>query len=208
MRVTMKKGNPLSLTIVPYLKTISLIIPLLLTLFVFFWGGSNRGLVQAADLREYDLKAAFVYNFALFAEWPSQTFSSPDSPIHLLVIGDKEITPPFLKIKGKKIGNRSLDVDFINPYQREIDSVVLSSAHIIFFCQNVTPIYFEYILNQISTNPTLTMGERKDFISNGGMVNFFEKNRRLLFEVHYDRVRKHRIQLSSRLLNLAIIIDD
>ena len=183
---------------------------LIATLFLFgtILGHPWRDNLHAANLGEYDLKAAFVYNFSLFIEWPPDTFTTLDDPINVLVVGGEEIKAPFLKISGKKCGQRALDIIFFNPKKNTMENRVFRDVHILFFSKDCPMHLYKNLMAQLTNQPTLTIGERNDFISNGGMVNFFKKNNRLLFEIHHDRVRNHHIRLSSRLLKLAIIVTD
>ena len=164
--------------------------------------------LHAANLGEYDLKAAFVYNFSLFIEWPPDTFTTLDDPINVLVVGGAEIKAPFLKISGKKCGQRALNIIFFNPKKNTMGNRAFQNVHILFFSKASPMPLYKSLMAQLTDQPTLTIGERNDFISNGGMVNFFKKNNRLLFEIQHDRVKNHHIRLSSRLLKLAIIVTD
>ncbi|WP_080805367.1 YfiR family protein [Desulfamplus magnetovallimortis] len=189
-----------------------------------FPGNHLKGNLHAANLSEYDIKAAFVYNFCLFTEWPADTCPAPDTPIYLLVVGNDDLRDSFLKINGKKAGKRTLDVTFFNPredilynpredtlfnpHENTVDEKALRRFHMVFFSEDVDAKFLTEMIMVIGDYPVLTLGETRDFIQKGGMVNFFEKNMRLLFEVHNNRVMTSHIRLSSRLLKLAIIVTD
>ena len=183
---------------------------LIATLFLFgtLLGHPWRKNLHAANLGEYDLKAVFVYNFSLFVEWPPSTFATSDDPINVLVVGGEEIKAPFLKISGKKCGQRPLEIIFFNPQKNTMENETFQDIHILFFSKDSPTHLYKNLMTQLMDQPILTIGERNDFISNGGMVNFFKKNNRLLFEIHHDHVMNHHIRLSSRLLKLAIIRTD
>jgi hypothetical protein len=63
----------------------------------------------AQPVGEYHLKAAFLFNFAKFVEWPAESFRRSTDPIFICVIGDSEITGPLEEaVKGKLVGERRL----------------------------------------------------------------------------------------------------
>ncbi len=163
------------------------------------WGDLT---VSAANTSEYKVKAAFVLNFALFTEWPEQSFSSETAPIIVCVLGDRALTQAFESINGKKVGKRILQVTTTPPHDAR------SSCHIIFFGKNVYTKIVLRTLTSVRKNPVLTIGEKDTFIDLGGAIHFFMKKGRLRFGVNTTVIEEQNLRLSSRLLKIAVLTSD
>jgi hypothetical protein len=162
---------------------------------------SFGGVFSYADTgEEYAVKAAFVLNFAKFTQWPEDSFASPDS-FSLCVIGDNSVKRGFQTIDGKKAGNRSLHVNFL----AEIDD--LDRCNMLFVGGDVDRVSLLRIFASVKGEHVLTIGEMKNFASDGGVINFISKNKKLRFEINRETADQQKIKISSRLLNLAIIVN-
>lgn len=150
--------------------------------------------------QEYAVKAAFVLNFAKFTQWPEEAFENPDS-FSLCVIGGKSLTEGFQTIDGKKVDDRSLRVDFVS----EADD--FDKCNMLFVGKDIDRSALLRIFASVTEKPVLTIGEVKDFAMLGGVINFVRKKGKLRFEVNRDTSLKQKIQISSRLLKLAIIVN-
>lgn len=162
--------------------------------------------LNAASMRRYDIRAAFVFNFALLTQWPPDAFQSPADPVNLLVFGNRRVRKAFLKIDGRKIGKRTLKVSFVDKSTMEKEK--LDPFHIIFISKKNSSSAVKAVFEIFRDQNVLTIGERRDFLKLGGMVRFFNRKGRLYFKVHLNRVVQRGIRLSSRLLNLAVIVND
>ena len=153
----------------------------------------------AAEIEEYRVKAAFLFNFAKFVQWPPQAFKSADGPIELCLLGPN----PFgswldQTVQGKIAGNRAFVV-------REIrDAQQASGCHIVFvsaagWTQSLA------VLRDINPCCALTVGESAEFIASGGMINLRLENARVRVEINPDAAERARLRISSKLLSLAEI---
>ncbi len=160
------------------------------------WTMSNA---WADDLSEEKIKAAFTYNFARYTTWPDDAFVEPSSPIELLVFGDETIRKAFAGIHQKHVGKRKLVVRFTES---------ADTVHMIFFGRMVDAAQLAQALEAAKGKAILTIGEKPDFIRHGGAVNIFKKNDRFHFEINPKTVDRQGVKLSSRLMKLAILVEN
>lgn len=153
-----------------------------------------------APSREYQVKAAFLYNFTQFVEWPGSSFASGDAPLVIGVAGPSDPFEGALEqaMAGKTAGHRPIVVKhFESPAQ-------LEPCHLLF-----VPHSREDWLPKASQaqggRPCLTVGETDDLMEKGGTIAFFTEDGKLRFEVNEEAVEKAGLKVSSKLLKLAKI---
>ena len=159
-----------------------------------------------ADLlptREYRLKAAFLYNFAKFVEWPAEASSDEKSAFILGVLGENDPFGPALEsIRGKTVRGRTLTIKRFEGLQD------LAACHILFIASSEKE-QLEGALEFLEGSSVLTVGEMERFAEMGGIINFVVKKNRLRFEINLDAGRRAGLEISSQLLNLAdSVVDD
>jgi hypothetical protein len=168
-----------------------------LLLFVALWPAAAYP--QAG---EYELKAAFLYNFTQFVEWPESAFSAPDSPFQLCIVGND----PFGRILDDIV-----TTEFVNKHPivvRRIQDVENTTAcHMVFVAQQ-TDIAFESVLRSIGDRPILVVGDLPQFAEKGGTIAFRVVNRRIRLEVNLSAARTANLKISSKLLRLSTIVED
>ena len=151
---------------------------------------------------EYRIKAAFLYNFTLYAEWPPESFAKPDSPIVLAVAGEDPFGNELdAAVRGKTVKGRSIEV---HRYARAGD---IDPCHLLFL-DNAEARNLPQILRRFEDLPPLTIGETEDFTRAGGSVRFFVEGNKVRFEVNTDAVARARVRMSSKLLSLAKVVRD
>lgn len=169
----------------------------LIVLWVFLLGASLQA--QDAQLTESDLKAAFLFQFAKFADWPNDAFAKDDSPIEIGVLGDEEFAETLKTLLDKKKAHgRSFIV------RRASSQQEARKCHMLFFREPDTR-KLAPMLDTIRQLPILTVGESNDFMNQGGMLNFFFEDKQLRFEVNPVPVQAARLTVSSQLMRLARI---
>ena len=151
---------------------------------------------------EYQVKAAFLYNFAYFTRWPAESFAKEDSPILVGVVG----ADPFGKsldsaLRGKLIGKHPFQI------KRFADVKRLEACHVLFICASVRK-DLERILETTRGRSALVISEMNGVLGKGGIINFFIEERRVRFAIHIDEARRARLKISSHLLKLAKIVKD
>ena len=172
---------------------------MLVLLFLLPWFPTQAQ--QLPKLSEYKLKAAFLYKFALFVDWPVEAFADSSSPYVLGLLG----TDPFGKnideiLKDKKIKGKSIIIKRYDNYTQ------INDCHILFIS------YSEYrklklIFKHLRTAPILTVSEADGFARKGGIINFIHGNNKIRFEINHAKALAHKLNISSKLLRLARIIE-
>ena len=165
--------------------------------------GDVRG--AAADspsFSEYQVKAAFLYNFARFVEWPTNAFPDDRAPILLGIVGDDPFGGALEQlVKGKTINGREL---VLKRVARQQD---LREFHMLFVCSSEVR-YLPQILESLKGKCVLTVGETKGFAQTGGVINFTLEENKVHFEINVDTAERSRLKISSKLLALAKVVKD
>lgn len=154
-------------------------------------------LISRAAMSETEVKAAFLYNFAKFVEWPAEAFSSETAPIQLAVLGDEDVTAKLkMLLSDKKAHGRSFEVKrILNPQDaKTCQMVYVTSAE--------SRRAFQ-VLEATRKLPVLTIGESDQFIDLGGMINFVFEDTQLRFEINPETAERVKLEISSKLLRLA-----
>ena len=156
---------------------------------------------DSAVSREYAIKAAYLYQFGRYVQWPTNTFSSDDSP---LVIGLLR-TDPFGDIlqkiaRTKRIEGRPITV---RQFASMADYV---PCHILFVASSVSPEERAAAIQKVRGTPVLLVGEDPGFAKQGGTVNFFQEENRIRFEINAEAAKRDQLKISSKLLSLAKIV--
>lgn len=158
----------------------------------FIWAGQ--------EVEEYQVKAAYLYNFAKFVDWPAQAFISPASPISICVLGEDPFGGTLQEVvRGKTAGGRVLMV------RTASDMSSARGCHVLF----ISAVEWKTnrpALGHLAGGGVLTVGESPGFTTGGGIVGFKLEGRRVRFEINVEAARQAQLQISSKLLSLAEIV--
>ncbi len=160
-----------------------------------FAGGHARA--QDSTPSEYQVKAAFIWNFAKFIDWPPPSFSSPDGPLTIGVLGDNPLSETLGEfLKGKTANNRPL----VAKQCRTLDEA--KTCHVLFVSASESKRLPE-ILAELSKSSVLTVSETDQFIKEGGMINFFREGNKFRFQINDQAARSAGLKIASKLLELS-----
>ncbi|HEY4248508.1 MAG TPA: YfiR family protein [Lacunisphaera sp.] len=167
----------------------------LVLLVAFFCAATLSG----QSSREYDIKAAFLYNFITFTDWPADAFGSPDSPYVIGVLGNDPFGPVLDQIvNGEKIKSRPLVV------RRFRNIADIHHCHILFISASE-----EYrlpeILRWLRGQPVLTVADIPGFAEAGGDIGFLSGTRVKLV-MNPVAIQSANLSVSSKLLRLAQLV--
>jgi hypothetical protein len=152
------------------------------------------------DRTEYQVKAAFLYNFAKFVEWPADTFKNANSPINICILGASSIGPILEEtVRGKLVEGRALAV-------RELAGSGLSAGCQILFVSAAEQKHLRAIVEVTKSSNLLTVGETVTFAADGGVVGFNLDHGRVRFDINLQAAQLQRLQISSKLLSLATTV--
>ena len=159
------------------------------------------GLATSAPRDEYELKAAFVLNFAKLVQWPDGALGNA-AAFDVAVMAD---TDQYASI-ARRLDGKSAAGHLVEP-RRAVSLDQLSGAHIIFVTRD-SGVGAEDVVSATRGKSVLLIGESRDFARRGGAINFYTEQRRVRFEVNPEAVKQAGLQISSRLLSVARIVEN
>ncbi len=150
---------------------------------------------------EYQVKAAFLYHFAEFTEWPAGAFDSPGSPFVIGILGPD----PFGKdlertIGGKEIRNHPIRLLRLG----SLDDA--SQCHIVFVSRSSGADSNTHRL--LERAGILSIGEAPDFLKAGGMIRLQMRENKVRFAVNAVAAERAGLRISSKLLRLGLKVED
>jgi hypothetical protein len=151
--------------------------------------------------REYAIKAAYLYQFGRYVQWPDSAFANERSPLVIGVLG----VDPFNGIldeiaRTKRIEGRQI---VIRRFQTMAE---YKPCHILFVSASVTPEQKAAAFEKAQGSPLLLVGEEPGFAEHGGKINFFLDENKVRFEINMEVAKQDRLKISSKLLSLAKIV--
>jgi len=147
--------------------------------------------------REYEIKSAYLYNFAKFVEWPAAAFADKQAPLVIGVLGHG----PFGDSLERTIGRRTVRERPV--VVRRVESVEeAQKCHIVFIPAAERKTTRQFILG-LGRSPVLTVGEITDFCRFGGGIGFVREADHVRFEVNLAAAHAAGLTLSSQLLQVA-----
>jgi hypothetical protein len=149
---------------------------------------------------EYQVKAAFLYSFARYVQWPSDAFAGPSDPFVVGVLGED----PFGRILDDTLAGKSV-LDRPIRVRRYGTAEEAAGAHIVFVGEGDEGERVR-ILRTLRGRAVLSAGEGQGFAKSGGIVGFTTQDHRIRFEINLARADEARLKISSQLLKLATIV--
>lgn len=149
----------------------------------------------ADNSREYQLKAAYLLNFARFVYWPEQSFVSDESAFTICVYGDNPFDGALSGLSSKQINNRPIEMRFFK--QGKADT----QCQIAFFPETAQTIYAS-IKDHLPPH-VLTVSEYPGFSEDGGMIEFIQVDNKIRFEINLTSSTENGIKYRSQLLEVA-----
>ena len=152
------------------------------------------------EIAEYEVKAAYLYNFAKFVDWPPHSFANSGSPIVICVLGEDPFGGALREaVHGKTVAGRRLAV-------REITALLGARGCHILFIGSGEWRRSHPALSNLSGSGLLTVGETAGFTASGGIIGLKLEGGRIRFQINLEAARQAPIQISSKLLSLAEIV--
>lgn len=153
-------------------------------------------------VKEYTLKAAFLYNFLKYTTWPEESFEKEDSPIVLGVVGKDPFGSVLDKVLEKKsVGKRAI---VIRRFEKVAD---VKDVHALFLGELSTKDRATLYAALAETH-VLTLGDSRGMASADGCVaSFFLNDGKVRFEVSTKATSRAGLTISSQLLKLAEIVE-
>lgn len=151
----------------------------------------------AAAQAEQQVKAAFLYKFASYVEWPEAAFARPDAPFTIAVLGDDAVSAELEQVvAGRTVNDRRIAVRRV----KAGDS--LTGTHVLFI-GNAESGRLAQLLPNAATQSILSVTETEGALAQGSVINFVIADRRVRFEISLQSAERSKLRLSSRLLAVA-----
>lgn len=143
-----------------------------------------------------EVKAAYLYKFASFVEWPDGAFASADAPIVFGVVGAEAVYAELVRLlAGRTAQGRPLAARRVAPGD------LLDGLHVLFIGTGVAPP--AAWLQRAQNRPLLVVTDRTLGLDAGAALNFVLAQDRLRFEASLPAIDRSGLRVSSRLLALA-----
>jgi hypothetical protein len=150
------------------------------------------------------VKAAFLFRFAQFVEWPPDTFKEPNEPFTYCTIGEDPFHGALERtLTGKTIEQRPLRVQHLNGGGAGPNSGKIGQCQVLFVGGPADRKHVAETLASTASLPILTVGEADQFAENGGAIGFCTEDNKIRFEVNLDAAGKAGLKISAKLLALA-----
>jgi hypothetical protein len=171
---------------------------LISVLRILFLLAAGTASAQDSNPTEYQIKSAFLFNFAKFVEWPSSAFPHTNSPIIIGIVGEN----PFgdilaTTIRDKTVNDRPLVIKEFQP------PLSTTNFHIVFISTSEKS-RLPVLLQTLRESSALTVGEMERFTESGGMINFVWEGNKVRFQVNEAAAKSAGLKISSKLLSLSV----
>ncbi len=151
--------------------------------------------------REPEIKAAYLYNFGRYVDWPAGAVGPREFVIG--VVGESPIIPPLATIAGtKKVNDRTIT---IRRFRAEKD---FQQCQLLFIPAGQDPKLAAAILKAAANTPTLVVGEDPEFAVQHGHIGFYSAQNNVKFEINHKSAGKAGLKISAKLLNLGRIVGE
>ncbi len=183
--------------VIPVFRTVFLI---LVALALWISASPEEAHAQSVNIREYQIKAAFLFNFLQFVKWPPTTFTTSNAPFKIGILGDDPFGSALDDtVEGEVINGHRLTV-VRSPRVEELEDCQMV------FVSSSESDHLDEILADLRSKPILTIGEVEDFARKGGDIDFYLAGGRVRFEINPQSARQCGLQISSQLLALGRIV--
>jgi len=170
-------------------------------LLLLAFSGSTLADQEEENKKEYSVKAAFIYNFSKFIDWP-ELASQKSNEFNICIIGSNPFEKETLsKLSTKKTKAKNVKFLNISPYEK------LPPCYIVFINTPENTVR-QGIIRASKKHNVLTVSDQENFTSNGGAIELFTSNRKVRFKINLAATKRAGLEVSSKLLNLAIKVEN
>lgn len=154
-------------------------------------------LAADASPKEYQVKAAYLYNFTKFIDWPDSAFASASAPITICVLGDD----PFEGVLDKAIGGKQVKGRALSLRKVEEDT---TGCQILFIAGSEEGKVGDIL--SAASGPVATVSEVDGFAEQGGVLNFALKGSKVKVELNMDAAERAGLKVSGKLQQVAVAV--
>ena len=155
---------------------------------------------QGRKSTEYDVKAAYLYNFGKFIRWPASLLPASHDTFAICVLGKNPFGEALDRtVKGESIEGKRLEVRYLGGVSE------MGGCRIVFL-SNSEERRVDAVLAEVGKRPILTVSDIPDFVDRGGDIEFVEVGDKIRFKVNLGAAEKAGLSLSSELLKVAVAV--
>jgi len=173
-----------------------------------------RSRAESAPSREYKVKAAFLFNFLKFVDWPNGKAADPNLPITIGIIGKDPFAKALEPVKDKKVKGKKVVIKRFksvvelkrlgekgkDELNRQTEAA--KKCHLLFVCSSEKEVLKE-IINDLKDRSVLTVADTTEFLQSGGIINFVMEKQKVRFEISASAAKRSKLKIRSQLLRLA-----
>ena len=151
--------------------------------------------------REYQVKAAILFNFVRFVEWPAEAFADNRSTLILGVLGEDPFGPALESVDGKTLQGRTIVV------RRFATLEDLERCQVLFISSSERD-RLEAVLETLENWNVLTVGEMDRFVELGGVIGLEVRRNNIRFDINTRAGQQAGLTIGPELLNLARVVEN
>lgn len=152
---------------------------------------------QTAKRTDHQLKAAYLYEFGKFVQWPARAGESKHDPFNICILGENPFGTALDSLSGQTINGQGVVIRQISKTQDSEECRVL-------FVAASEEEHVSVILAALQKLPILTVSDMPHFLNRGGMIQFLMHDSKVRFEVNRTATERVGLTLSSELLKVAV----
>lgn len=172
-----------------------------LVFLAMLWICARPSPASAEISKEYQIKAAFLFNFAQFVQWPPKTFTQADGPFCIGILGEDPFGS-FLDetVRGEKIDGHPLVI------KRYASAEEAKDCQILFISRSEMG-RIEEVFTVLGNRSILTVGDAEGFVQRGGIVRFATEENKIHLRISPKAAKRASLVISSKILRLAEIVE-
>ena len=155
---------------------------------------------QSPKPTDYEVKAAYLYNFGRFVEWPAKVTTTKTDSFTICILGEDPFGPALdVTLAGERVGNQKVAARRISSLRDSVDCRIL-------FISSSEANRLNKIIEALDTSAILTVSDIPQFSQGRGMIQFVLEGNRIRFEVNLTATQRAGLTLSSELLKVATVV--
>jgi hypothetical protein len=153
---------------------------------------------------EYTIKAAYIYNFLRYIEWPPSAFESANSPYVVGVLG--EVPADLQRALNFYAESKTIEGRAIRFRQfRTVDE--MTACHIVYVTNVSDTRVLQEAVARLSNGSTLLVGETNSFLQHGGEISFFQASNKVRIRLDLNQAKRKGLRPSAKLLQVAQVVE-
>lgn len=163
------------------------------------WLTLNPSFAQTSPAPEQQVKAAYIYNFTRFVDWPLEAFRAADAPFVIGILGNDPVSTILDDlVKDEKIGDHNITVEHYTDLKQ------VGNCNILFISAEEA-FKNSKLITSINRRGILTVSDVADFSKWGGIVRFYKEASKLRLQINPAEAKAAQLSISSKLLSISSI---